>query len=478
MTDVAQHRQAIIAAIPHETASEWQSISNSVVYVPPAHIKALRLESSLVVGGRGVGKSFWTKVLSNPSFHTLLGTSMRELSNVKVCVGYSADETITNYPNPDVFAELMRSGYTPYEIWTTIVLWCVATMQNETIASDTWNERTQWVKENPEPVAELLQRANQQFNDEGKRGLIIFDALDRTSNDWDTMDRITRDLFRLVLRLKSYTAIDAKVFLREDQLDRTVTDFPDASKLLATKAEISWQLHDLHGLLWQYLCNAREVHGTILRNVYKSIAGDLSMEGSTWMISQDAKREGNIQRDLFHSLSGPWMGTDKRRGVPYIWSVSHLSDAYRRTSPRSFLIAIRSAAEDSEERYPNHNFSLHYESIKQGVQKASKVRVNEIEEDHPWVKKIITPLEGLTIPCEFSTLENIWKQEWPEGLSLLPGERLPPQHAADGWIGIKKDLERLGLCETMKDGRFNMPDLYRVGFGLGRKGGVKPLEKK
>jgi hypothetical protein len=28
--------------------------------------------------------------------------------------------------------------------------------------------------------------------------------------------------------------------------------------------------------------------------------------------------------------------------------------------------------------------------------------------------------------------------------------------------------------ETKKDGRVDMPDLYRVGFGLGRKGGVKP----
>jgi hypothetical protein len=36
-------------------------------------------------------------------------------------------------------------------------------------------------------------------------------------------------------------------------------------------------------------------------------------------------------------------------------------------------------------------------------------------------------------------------------------------------------LVRLGLLEIKKsDGRIDMPDLYRVGFGLGRKGGVKP----
>jgi hypothetical protein len=39
---------------------------------------------------------------------------------------------------------------------------------------------------------------------------------------------------------------------------------------------------------------------------------------------------------------------------------------------------------------------------------------------------------------------------------------------------VREDLQRLGLLETKKDGRIDMPDLYRVGFGLGRKGGVKP----
>jgi len=29
----------------------------------------------------------------------------------------------------------------------------------------------------------------------------------------------------------------------------------------------------------------------------------------------------------------------------------------------------------------------------------------------------------------------------------------------------------------MHDMRINMPDLYRVGFGLGRRGGVKPIRQ-
>jgi hypothetical protein len=29
----------------------------------------------------------------------------------------------------------------------------------------------------------------------------------------------------------------------------------------------------------------------------------------------------------------------------------------------------------------------------------------------------------------------------------------------------------------MKDERLNMPDIYRIGFKLGRKGGIKPAQR-
>ncbi|WP_045222284.1 hypothetical protein [Desulfonatronum thioautotrophicum] len=120
---------------------------------------------------------------------------------------------------------------------------------------------------------------------------------------------------------------------------------------------------------------------------------------------------------------------------------------------------------------------MHYESIKRGVQKASEIRIAEIAEDYPWVKTLFKPLDGLTVPCEFSVIEERWKQQLKDGLSTLKQDRLPPQHLERGWPGIIEDLIRLGIYEKMKDGRINMPDLYRVGFGLGRRGGVKPMRR-
>lgn len=170
------------------------------------------------------------------------------------------------------------------------------------------------------------------------------------------------------------------------------------------------------------------------------------------------------------------MGRDRRRGVPYTWTVSHLADGRGRISPRSFLAAIRGAAEDSRERYPDHVYPLHYESIKRGVQKPSEIRVSELAEDYPWVRTVMGPLHGLSVPCGFDIIEQRWKEDWGKSIpDVQPG--LPPEHHEQGWVGIRQDLEGLGIFQPMSDRRVNMPDLYRVGFGLGRRDGMKPARK-
>ncbi|MBV5345316.1 MAG: hypothetical protein JZU63_07215, partial [Rhodoferax sp.] len=121
-----------------------------------------------------------------------------------------------------------------------------------------------------------------------------------------------------------------------------------------------------------------EDHGVSLRKVYKSVVGSLPLKltDDAWAVADSAKREGIVQRSLFVALAGEWMGRDRRRGIPYIWTVGHLADGRGRTSPRSFLAAIRGAAENSLERYPDHSLALHYESIKRGGQKAAEIRVS------------------------------------------------------------------------------------------------------
>lgn len=477
MRDIQAVRRAIVEALPIETSNYGVAPQRRQVYVPPAHLKALRLECNLVVGARGVGKSFWTAALGSPALRAALGHAVTELEKADVRIGFSVASDLATHPDADAFSSLMQAGATPYDLWRAVLARWFAGMIGETIPDYAWKETVAWVRAQPEFFAGMARDANLRLEQQGRYGLIVFDALDRTSSDWQAMDSIVRDLLRLTLWLKSFPRLHGKVFLREDQFDRTITDFPDASKLLSTRADLTWASHDLHGLLWQLLCNAPEPHGGSLRGIYRSVIGlDPRYQDAAWYLAEQAKRESDKQRALFEALAGAWMGRDPRRGVPYVWSVSHLADGRGRTSPRPFLAAIRAAADDSFLRYPDHLHALHYESIKRGVQNASEIRVAEMAEDYPWVTRLMSPLRGLTVPCDFSAFEDRWSQEFPSGSPSLPAHRLPPQHARQGWLGVCTDLERLGIIEAKKSGRINMPDLYRIGFGLGRRGGVKPTD--
>lgn len=476
MTETEGIRRALMASLPERFTGDRGRSDPGRLYLPPAHVQALRLECSLVVGSRGVGKSFWTEALADRALRVLLGVAVTELESTEVHVGFSARPGIDAYPDQSTFEELRRAGFEAFDIWRAVVVRWLASLGGEVVPIESWPAGVRWVRDNAETVARLAETVDRRLSEAGRKGLIVFDALDRTGVDWRVMDDTVRALLRVVLWLTSHRALHAKVFLREDQFTRPVTDFPDASKLLAMKSELTWQRHDLHGLLWQQLCNGAGEAGVVLRTLYGRVRGeDLAEREGIWYLDEKVKREELLQKKLFEALAGPWMGRDRRRGVPYTWIVGHLADGRGRTSPRSFLRALATAVRDSSERYGDHNYPLHYESIKRGVQTASGVRIAEMAEDYPWVEALSEPLRGLTVPCSFAAVEERWRTRFPEGPESVAPGKLPPSGAEKGWPGVREDMKKLGLLEVMADGRINMPDLYRVGFGLGRKGGVKPM---
>ena len=470
MTD-ARHLRAAILATPLESSNFGENPRPGTHYIPPSHRKALRLEANLVIGGRGVGKTFWTATLNSLSERPDVGDQLPELKGIEVVVGFAEKGQSNNFPDADAFSALIGQGFDPYDIWRAVILRWVARRDGRSIPDTTWSDTIGWLKSGTASAARVMETPRDW------RGLILFDALDRTSTDWLRMDEIVRGLLRAVLWLKSWPGLHGKVFLREDQAERTVFNFPDASKLTATRAELTWARYDLHGLLWQRLIHAPDPHGARMRDICGKAAGrEVQRNGEIWSLPDELKRESDAQKIAFERLAGTQMGRGVKRGVPYTWSVSHLEDARGQASPRSFLAAIKQATEDTEERYPDHELALHFESIKRGIQKASEIRVSEIAEDYPWVREVLEPLRGLNVPCESDTFVERWNAKFPNG----PGEistksLLPAQHLKRGWQGIHDDLRRLGMIEIKKtDGRTDMPDLYRVGFGLGRKGGVKP----
>jgi hypothetical protein len=478
----AELRQGIIDALPDDTSTHGQVPALRNVYLPLSHAKALQPDTMVVSGGRGAGKSFWWAALQEGTYRDLIGTlaSSSQLSaGTDIYTGFGERPQNDEYPGADVLRQLLDEGTEARMIWRTVVVRHLAD-EGHPVPQGTWSERVQWVTGHPEAVDRLLAARDQELHHNNTWSIGLFDALDRSAADWPRMHKLIRGLLQTALDLRPYRRLRAKCFLRSDQLDESqVANFPDASKVLASKLELSWPRIELYGLLWQYLGNAAA------GAAFRQLAGDdkwtmIDVDGQPyWRPLPLLLRDESLQRSSFHRLTGEWMGKNAKRGFPYVWIPSHLADGQESTSPRSFIAALRKAAEDTAERYPDHGEALHYEGIKRGVQRASQIRVDEVGEDYPWVNELMMPLKGVVVPCDFDVISERWRTDGSlariQDSVRRGGVRLPPAHLDGGAVGVREDLEELSIFVRMKDSRTNIPDVFRVGYGLGRRGGVKPI---
>lgn len=484
MSDVKKLRAGVReAADSLDQAEERPDRAPAFTYVPPSHARALDPEATLVEGIRGAGKSFWWAQLASVSHREFIQEAFPEVrfdSKLKVARGFGTGLRSNDAPSAEVLAQLAES-YRPRSIWRAVLAFH-AGFGGEFAKLNRWSERVQWIQSNPEDFDELLDQADQEHDERGETLLILFDALDRLAEDWKHINPLAKALLQVALDARSTRRIRFKVFLRPDILqDQAITGFPDFSKLLAHKAALSWRRADLYALFFQCLANT-QAGGAAFRSLIKEVSGiSLSKKGSGWVLQPSLRSDESLQEQIFIALTGKAMGSSTKRGKPYTWLVNHLQDGLNQVSPRSFFAALRTAAEETSDDF---HLTIDYRAIQTGVQKASQIRVQEITgEDYPWVQLVMAPLYGnLTVPCEPNEFDKIWKQHNTlEGLDdqLKAGKaavKLPPQNMGLGTNGILRDLELLGLVQRLTDQRIQMPDVYRIAFGLGRRGGVKPLK--
>lgn len=477
-------RCALSASLPEiDQASASPSQIIPATYVPPSHARALDPENTIVEGIRGSGKSFWFATLNSPVHRRYVASVFPETridDRVVVSQGFPGDAA----PSKDTLSRLSNT-YAPQQIWRTIIGGCL--QFSSPFPEGSWEQKVAWVTENPETFDDLLAQKDREIQSSGKTHLILFDALDRLADDWPKIRPLARALFQIALDLRACRAIRAKIFTRPDMLEeREILAFPDSSKLLARKVTLAWRRVDLYALLFQCLGNAPGLGGETFRN--KSCAASLfcwdkDATSDSWKLPNALRTDENIQKMIFHCVAGPTMASGPsghKRGFPYTWLPNHLMDGRDQASPRSFIAALKHALlQDSPEEWP---YALHYKAIEVGVQEASRIRVDELtREDYPWVLLLLDPLANkIIIPCLPQDIHQVWETagtigELRSALQNTQFVKLPPQHLDEGAEGLLKDLEGLGLIQLLRDGRIQMPDVYRIAFKLGRKGGVKPL---
>jgi hypothetical protein len=470
-------RNLFETALPEAAHSETGELAP--IYMPSAHYKAIALDRPLVVGDRGAGKSYWLKNLVNPKRRALIASvfGIPALSQCDVMTGFDPSAT-GNYPEARELAALIQSSVEPSDVWHTVMVQaCLPTIIPPEI--DSWSAKIKWVNSQPEVVAKHLRNKNAMLVAEGKSLLVAFDGLDRLASTWKSTVVLARGLLQTQLDFSKYTHLRTKAFIRPDLFSAPeIRRFPDASKLVSLAVKLKWDAIDLYGLMWQYLANSDDVTASAFFRTFCEESGQFnwsSNDNELFFLSEEVKNDELKQQALFHKIAGRTMG-GKTGGNTWTWLPNHLSDAYGYTSPRSFLVALRSAAVDSKKRkFLGPEYALHTASIKEGVSSASEVRRNELTEDFPWIQDIFAPLKGLPLPARRQDIVGRWRKEntiaalHESTYSEVP---LPEKISKDEPSSILLALEELGLCRKLDDGRIDFPDIVRVNAGMTRKGGV------
>jgi len=473
-------------AAAHSSAAKAPDLAE--VYAPDNHERALDPDRALVVGNRGVGKSFWSAVLANDQTRgkAALAYPRLFLQNTDVVLGFheAAGKAEGPAPSPELLQQLLVSN-TPQQIWRA-VLWQALGPRTGLPSPSRLSEVLPWISEHLEAVEAGLRRADAELFAAKRRFVLLFDALDRLGPDWTSIRRLTGGLLRFALDLRGYRALRVKLFVRTDQFhDESLFKFPDASKLRAEYVDLKWRRQDLYGLLYQRLWFNPETEVTA---AFKTTAKGL-LPGRWQVIggSQDRlpsllRNDEDVQESVFTALAGAYMGANHRRGRTYTWLHTHLSDASGETSPRSFLIALQRAADYAK---PELSTPIDHHALRAGVQAASDVRLDQLREDYAWIGEVFAALAQLEVPCLPKRFTDTWKKR---STAKNIHELSQAQHAL-GPLEIENDptnpeealllaLTNIGVLDRRPDGKINIPDIFRVAAHMKRRGGVRPTPRR
>lgn len=467
-----EYRSLISTALDGATDSDTSPPNARTLYTPVLHRQALDPNVTIVLGGRGVGKTVWFQALQDPELRDLAVAryQLPLLKKVDAAPGFGT-AIRREYPSQRRLQALVKN-FSAEDIWTAVALCSFGSSELNSLKE--WSERAQWVEQNPGQVEDLLLDIDEKATAEGRIKLLLFDAMDRLNSDRTVADELTNGAMRLALTLRTSTrSLRAKIFIREDMFESAGSNFPDASKLTNNKVDLRWNPESLYSLLFHQMSGA----DTPLAHQF--------IDEADWSPGKPGTR---VELEYALGLvASQHMGTNHRKGLTYTWIPNHLADGRGQVSPRSFLSALNEANMQSQATHSSHSRALHWDAIRNGVQKASAIRVLEVGEDTPWVTHALEPLRGQQVPITMEQVLSLWEDAQLNTVlndELAATTRLPEDDEAQSlptgptstrYPDLVDNLKDFGMFMTRADGRLDLPDVYRIAFGVGRRGGVPLL---
>ena len=479
------------AVAEHESNDEKIFLKN---FLPvPNYRMALNTDTFLILGGRGVGKTELFRLLASSSGRQALvkNLNIRYFPSLETTIwiaGYGRTKTRERkFPAPGITEKYMKDkDRIDWRIfWIGLILGVIFQQEKE-LLSHSWAEEipeeirdsltnklsllSYWfpdASQNFENINYALDKLDEELIASDRWLFITYDELDRIVPSYLELANPIRELLAFWLdRWRRWERIRPKIFLRTDLFQKEFLGFPDASKLRGHQISLEWKTSWLYQVFVKRLANS----GSEI-NDYLQIVPSLILKEDKKLGILPGSDESRFKL-LMEKIVGEYMGNNPRKGYTYNWVPNHLQDARGRIAPRSFLKLFSLAAERRLEKFDEKDLAENRLLLPSDIQGAlmdtSQDRIKELtEEEYPWLEALKKSLKNLNLLTEEEKFLNILKNtEWNQE----PPSRKPQE--------ILNYLEQLGIVEIRSsDRRINMPDIYRYGFEVKRKGGIKRPKK-
>ncbi|SDH21680.1 hypothetical protein SAMN05428968_2543 [Janthinobacterium sp. YR213] len=452
------------------------------IFAPEAHAGALDPNVTVVLGSRGAGKSFWAGVLGDDAARAFAADAYPRLGlqNIDVKFGFTgvlADGSVSR-ATIDSQVPIGSEDQKGPMLWRCVLLKALKSIVDPMSPSD--DISTMMAKyTNPEMWENDCIQVDKILSSNDRTALIIFDALDSLAMDWERLRKLIDSLLEIAWLTRGFNSIRVKLFLRPDQLRDIGLRFVELPKLLSGATKLTWSGVDLYGMLFTRLAG---IEDPILKESLNEVFAEEGVSAAptglgrlrSWPLAYDKV----IQARVFARLAGPYMGSSHKKGKTYDWPLKHLGDGHSEVTPRSFLTLMIEAARRSHGQIEQ---VLTAEAIRHGLREASKFRVDQLNDEFPWIKRVLLPLARLQVPCADSQIVDRWRETATiEAVMLRVGNReflgpFDPRTQQEKHEALILALVRIGVLIIRGDGRYDMPDLFRVAARLLKKGAVAPI---
>lgn len=469
------------------------------VYIPVSHWQALDPQRMVVEGMRGAGKSFWTGVLTNLELLKVLGRQeigfdlRQALSNIQQSYKIALDAGFSEktFPKSNELEQLLAlPGVKAETIWMVAILRLFPMdaelgMPVSEDKYDQWTAPVVWAGLNPARLSNGLAFLDQQLVERRQTALVVIDAIDRASHDLSQVSAMGAGLLRVLLELRFAKGLRIKAFFREDVLSRASPSVVDASKLLNNKVVLQWSQSELYGLAFYRIAQ----HSTTFREQFRQITGGQWKQDEAQRYVCSLASDAKTQKLFWRALVGDYMGKVATKGHSFPYIFNHLSDGLGRVAPRIFLVALREALMSTTAQKSETDRVIYHEAIKDGVRTASTARVTELKDEYAWIDPALQCIHAQreTVPIDRTALERIWLANHAAVLNQIESMRstalIPWRSEADNATKIESlrtTLDQIGVIKSRMKGdceRIEIPDIYRLAYKIGRKGGISTNKK-